>query len=439
MSFANVKIYLAKLFLSSTVLLSALSTVVAYPNATQSIKFATVVYDTYSYSPRKGQIRSFNIQTRQDSAFYPMRFIDQDVQPIVWSPDGEYLVARVSAPKNTPFYCILTQQGQQKSCLSEPAVQIDDWNIVREDDFVQWHDKKIRYLSQPEPARSLLPPNSEMTRTEVKLRVVEADPLSGKTLNVLYERAFITEELLGDVPMFSFSADGTHLFVGKNIYNTSRTYETNLSSASYLYNIHDKSERMFSVSQIRELFQITDMTPPPFICNAFTPRGTFIVLNRATHYVFLDKNLQFTKEIPHPPITTGTLLSCPYWSADESTIYVITVDEEKNKFTQTIYSYRFDKGVYVKRKTILRSGGWYTVYVPSPDGKQLAFTMDIPVGERNLPVAHILTESDELITLQHARNIVWLPVGLTPQPPPNIILPPAQPTLVNPLPGGGGE
>jgi hypothetical protein len=66
--------------------------------------------------------------------------------------------------------------------------------------------------------------------------------------------------------------------------------------------------------------------------------------------------------------------------------------------------------------------GQRRLYDLSPDGRKVAITL-------------YNDSQGEL----YICDLPPFPVFATPQPPPNIILPPAQPTLINPLPGGGGE
>jgi hypothetical protein len=397
----------------------------------------SLYYDFYVYTDFKEytQIRSFDLNNRMDQAFYSESPTQGYMSLIVWSPTGEYLIFRstLTTTDKPPQYCVLTRQGKLQSCLSEPATPVHEYLSVRvskETAFVQWHQGRIWYLSE----------------SGTKFYILEADPITGETLRTIFELN-VDPNLFrgsGPIPSLAISPDGSHILVGAASYTSTLTYKAEHRVPAYLHDLKSGTQQEISLEFVQNTLHYTDSNDTPFFCgDQFTPSGKYLVLRSKTTIFLLDKNLKLVDTHPMPTYDPNLIFGCPEWSADESVFYVVSGARDPfTKHPVNIYSYDMRKREFTLRKSINDDVTATFDYSVSPDGKSLALTLIKNVYGKFLPVAHILTEFDELIPLQPARHLVWSPLLITPgtpQPPPNIILPPAQPTLINPLPGGGGE
>jgi hypothetical protein len=377
------------------------------------------------------QIRTYNVNTRLDQAFYPSSPTREMMQPIALSPDGEYLVVGSQPWGGTSRYCVLNRQGKLQSCLPEPPTPADEhWSVNKEDAFVQWHGGNIWYLTQQ----------------DTTFRILEADPVTGRTLRTIFEQNVDRKlfEGAGAIPSFSIASDGSHILVGASGYNLTSKYKPEHRVSAYLHDLKSGTKQEISLDVLKNILRYSDSNNVPTFCGSdFTPSGKYLILRTITNIFVLDKNLKSATIIPQPSSNPELIIGCPEWSKDDSTFYVITSSRDPfGTHPVNIYSYRMSEAKYKLRKSIEEDVGRGFFAAASPDGNSLGFILRRRINGHVSPVAHILTEFDELIQLEIATHMVWSPLlttPATPQPPPNIILPPAQPTLINPLPGGGGE
>jgi hypothetical protein len=353
--------------------------------------------------------------------------------PKKWSPSGQTLVGTTYVEGGVRF-CLVNRYGQSPRCMQD--FSRDDY-LREKSDFTWSSDEtKVYFIVLP---------------GDDTWRFIEADANTGKTLRILVNHTITTWKQYN---RFTWTPDLNRLLLYADLitgYEDAYSAEIieippNTFTTPTLIRRLGKAETLVTSPSV-ESAAIYNATTTFRIC-PFSPNGKYFIgvqvpdmpESSIQFYLLFDNQGRLVKQIEFAQLPNR---KCPQWDLTGDSFYFSewVWDHTQMRLTKT-WIYRH---FIVTNKTQLVYSGQDTMasdFYPSPDGSMFAFYFPYGAYPHFIGISYP-DNSTKYYSQEGYRDyysgLVWIPPLATIPVPPNIILPPAQPTLINPLPGGGGE
>jgi hypothetical protein len=408
------------------------------PSINYDLLFLSIDYETVSERTSIGKIYKWSSKTDAIESWSKYKN-DVSVMPLSMS-NNQKLVAVGLGNMNgmSNQICILFITGENLSCL--------EWQLgLYPSDFYQrlkWStdDAKLTFFDH-----------------WATYQLVESDTLTGKTIRIVYEYAFEgvhrQQDWTHDLKQILMGTnDVLHPLTDYPLITIDQNGKIVLQQIVPIIKQNNTEARVQDVDQ-------TTLTICPF-----SPKDSYVVAYDSKAYsqdkvaqefiVYNRQNMSKKITLYYNEKSFPLPQECPVWKSDESGFYYkaalpntpshsIYYFDLVSQLTTLFYDSRIEP-IYITGHMVI-----------SPDNHYIAFeTTYNPAWKRNygstVPRIGIIGLNQFLKYIEspliNSTYPVWISsekspainIRLTP-PPPNIILPPAQPTLINPLPGGGGE
>lgn len=341
------------------------------------------------------QLILYNSDTRAASIFYKSALSNVSLAPIVWSPFGDKILIKQNQNNDgilTAIYCILDRTGKLSTCLDEPGLIEDDVAVF---ESITWYPdgKYVQYLSQDQN----------------KFRLIKADAVTGKTIEVLYSYEVDYGTLEGSVPLISSSAKTNFIVWGIN--NDRATSTQLLPEVIDLKSLQRRPFKLANFAQSDFTFNV---------CPKFSPQGTYLsgflstfqnAMTAKTRLIINDQGLNVLKNIDLAGLRGNP--SCPSWNNDETKVYIYT-QFTYPALTEGSGVYTFD----LKTNQMVQAGKLPKYNITgnlaiSSDDAEVAFSVDITINEETLPRAvYILKDgiANRIpIPYKWSTNPIWIP------------------------------
>jgi WD40 repeat protein len=398
------------------------------------IFFSRNYLDSPPGSPRQGILEKWNGQTGQITTFY-RDSEGKTVFPISWSPSGQWFAVGVFGGTPPDRICILNRRGGLERCFEQGIHRFAGTWFTRQLFPFRWSqdEKHVSFVYDILNSYEL----------------IEVNIATGKTTRT-WHKAYRS---LGSVP-FDWTSDFAYI-------SDANTYAVT--------HLHSGTATVIPLARAEGRLRTPPTNPDDStsgmlrIC-PFSPKGIYLPAYDNADW-FERAALEFTlfnvKTGEEAVLWTSTThkfplpASCPAWLADESAFYALAVRHPEQRTQRTdLFRYDLKSSTGTLYYDPSKNEPVDIIFAPrlSPDGQYLAFETNhnpsyVWRDNWDMPAVNgrvgIIGPNNQLVYIEsEAHNStlpIWIPPLATVPVPPNIIVPPAQPTLVNPLPGGGGE